>query len=93
MPGDRLTNAEVHDVHGLLAGSQTARQALTHDAPALARHLQNVAIQTFTAGLRVTMIFTAGVCLCGVAAATDSRRARASAPIESSSTITLETHP
>jgi EmrB/QacA subfamily drug resistance transporter len=81
LPGTRLTHAQVHDVHGLLAGSQVAQQALAYDAPTLARRLQAVTTETFVAGLRVTMIVTAVVCLTGVAAALATRRSRALAPI------------
>jgi EmrB/QacA subfamily drug resistance transporter len=82
VPGNQLTPAQVHDVHGLLAGSQAGRQALAHDAPALAHRLQSVATETFVAGLRVTMIVTAVVCLCGAAAAAANRRTRTVAPAE-----------
>ena len=82
VPGARLTHAQVHDVHGLLAGSQVAQQALAHDAPTLARSLQTVANETFVAGLRGVMIFTAVVCLIGVAAALATRGRKAPTPIE-----------
>jgi EmrB/QacA subfamily drug resistance transporter len=75
VPGAKLTHAQVHDVHGLLAGSQLAQHALGHDAPTLARRLQAVADETFVAGLRGAMIVTAVVCLIGVAAALVSRAA------------------
>jgi EmrB/QacA subfamily drug resistance transporter len=86
-PGDQLTHAQVHDVHGLLAGSQAARQALAHDTPPLARHVQDVVTQTFVAGLRSSMILTAAVCLCGVAAAIATPRTRAVVPMENSSSV------
>ncbi|HXA32481.1 MAG TPA: hypothetical protein VNV87_09500, partial [Acidimicrobiales bacterium] len=79
--GAQLTHAQVHDVHGLLAGSQAAQQALAHDAPSLARRLQAVATETFVAGLRAAMIVTAVVCLIGVAAALATRGQRAPAPV------------
>jgi hypothetical protein len=80
VPGARLTHAQVHDVHGLLAGSPVAQQALAHDAPTLARRLQGVANETFVAGLRGAMIVTAMVCLIGVAAALATRGTRAPTP-------------
>jgi multisubunit Na+/H+ antiporter MnhC subunit len=82
VPGAQLTHAQVHDVHGLLAGSQVAQQSLAHDAPTLARRLQTVANETFVAGLRGAMIFTAVVCLIGVAAALATRRRNVPTPIE-----------
>lgn len=81
VPSAQLTRAQVHDVHGLLAGSQAARQALAHDAPTLARQLQTVADETFVAGLRGAMIVTATVCLIGVAAALATRGQRALTPV------------
>ena len=49
-----------------------------------------VVTQTFVAGLRSSMIFTAAVCLCGVAAAMATRRTRALVPMEQSSSMTQE---
>jgi Na+/melibiose symporter-like transporter len=91
VPENQLTPAQVHDVHGLLAGSQAGRHALAHDAPALADRLQSVARETFVAGLRVTMIVTAVVCLCGAAAAAATRRTRtvAAAALGSSATTAI----
>lgn len=82
VPGAQLTHAQVHDVHGLLAGSQVAQQALARDAPTLARRLQAVADETFIAGLRGAMIFTAAVCLIGLAAALATRGANTPTPVE-----------
>jgi hypothetical protein len=90
VPGDQLTHAQVHDVHGLLAGSQGARQALAHDAPTVARRLHAVANETFVAGLRGAMIATAVVCLIGVAAALATRGQRAPTPVGNKASTSME---
>lgn len=71
-----LTATQLHEVRGLLAGSESAEAKLSSFAPSLTHEIDSVVREAFAAGMRGAMALVTLAAVLGVAAAMATRRRR-----------------
>ena len=63
--GTSLTDAQRNAMQGILAGTETAQQALAQFSPGVAQQIITAANDAFVAGLQNGFLLGAGLAFCG----------------------------